>query len=230
MKNYKKISFKTKEDWLKAKQQTIGGSEAAAILNKSKWLTLDDVYNKFVYGKEKSVQENERMIKGTRAEDHIRQLFGLDTDEFEVISPAKKRYVMYVRKDKPYISCTPDGFAIVKANGRKYGLEIKDVELRKNAEINTWEGNTLPDQYYCQCLQYLVAMNDLDGVILVAHLKKYGFDNETKKWFYKESVTRPYFIYRKSAQAAIAYLEGKETTFYEENVKKRVRPKLVIKI
>ena len=226
--NYKKLHFKSKEEWLKAKEQTISGSEAAAIVNKSKWLTPDDIFNKFVYHKTKNITENERMRKGTLAEKHIRALFALDDDRFEIKNPPSSGYTMYVRKDKPYISCTPDGFAIEKKTKDKWGIEVKDVELRKREEIDAWEGNVLSDQYYFQDLQYLVTMNDLRGVILVAHLKYFVCrDNE---WVLDRAVTKAYFIAREDVLGHVNYLEQKETDFYENNILKRKRPKLVVKI
>lgn len=231
-KNYIKLKFKNKEDWLKAKEQTISGSEAAAILNKSPWLTPNDVYNKFVYGKAKVVKENEYMRDGTNAEPHIRALFALDDKRYKVKNPPKRGYWMFVRKDYPFISVTPDGLMVETINKRKWGLEIKDVRLYKKEEKNLWEGNVLPSQYYCQDLQYMLVLNDLYGVVLVAHLQYFKFNPETKKWDFDYAVDRPYYIVRnnKDVKSHIAFLEKKEVNFYEINIKGRKRPKLVVKL
>ena len=76
MKLYKRESYKTKSEWLNARG--IGGSSAAAICNKSKWLTANDVYNELALKKRKKVVENERMIEGVQSESAIRLLFSLD--------------------------------------------------------------------------------------------------------------------------------------------------------
>lgn len=227
-KNYTKQTFKTKEEWLKAKELTISGSEAAAICNKSKWLTTQDIYNKMVMHKAKIIPENERMREGTLAEEHIRALFALDNKKYKVKNPPKKGYWFFARKDKPYISCTPDGLLTEIENGHKWGLEIKDVELKRSADKSAWEGNLLPDQYYYQLLQYMLTLNDLHGVILNAHLKYFKYDNEQLVFDY--AVDRSYVLAREDVKSHIAYLEKKETDFYEINIKGRKRPKLVIKI
>ena len=221
----------TEAEWLEAKNKTIGGSEAAAIINKSKWLSQDDLYNKLVYGKAKSVAPNEKMAKGTAAEEHIRALFALDfRGRFHMLKLPTKKKCMYIRKDKPYISCSPDGLAIYGRSGKRWGIEFKYVELIKNEDKNVWEGGLLPDQYFCQCLQYLVAMPELEGVILFAHCQYFRHDDETDEWVFDHAVDRPYFIVRKDVSDQIEFLERKETEFWEVNIQGRKRPKLRISL
>ena len=227
-KNYKKTSYLTKKEWLEAKEKTIGGSEAAAILNKSKWLTPNDIYNKMVLGKCKTVIENEKMLDGTLAESHIRALFALDHKEFKVKNPPQKGYWFFSRIDKPYLSCTPDGLLTKVTSGSLWGLEIKNIDLIKREDRELWESDTLPDQYLYQILQYLVVFNDMLGVVLNAHLKYYK-RNDKNEYEFDYAVDRSYTIYREEFVGAIKYLENKETEFYENNVKLKKRPKLVIK-
>ena len=221
----------TEAEWLEAKNKTIGGSEAAAIINKSKWLTPDDLYNKLVYGKAKNVSPNEKMAKGTAAEEHIRALFALDFyGRFHMLKLPTKKKCMYIRRDKPYISCSPDGLAIYSRSGKRWGIEFKYVELIKTEDKNVWEGGILPDQYFCQCLQYLVAMPELEGVVLFAHCQYFRHDDETDEWLFDHAVDRPYFVYRKDVADQIEFLERKETEFWEVNIKGRKRPKLRISL
>lgn len=216
-------------EWHAARKSTIGGSEAAAVVNKSKWMTPNDLYNKLVSGKEKSVSENDRMRVGTLAERYIRDLFALHHKRFIIKNPPMRKHWFFVRKDKPYLSCTPDGIATDTFTKEKWGVEIKDVELRTNADKNAWEGNLLPDQYYYQILQYMVVCNDLSGVVIVANLSYFKHNEDTDKWEYDYSKIVPYYIYRNEVETHIAYLERKETEFYEKNIKGRKRPKTIIK-
>lgn len=229
-KNYKKLTFKTKADWLEAKNNTIGGSEAAIVVNKNPWQNANDLYNKLVLHKSKAIPENERMKEGTLAEEHIRALFGLDNKDFIIKNPPKRGYWFYFRKDKPYISCTPDGLAKRVSTGKLWGIEIKDVELRKKASKELWLNNQLPDHYYFQTLQYLVTFNDMEGVVLVAHLKHYKHEEETDSWVFDYAEDRPYYIYREDVKSHISFLEKKETEFMEININGRKRPKLVISV
>ena len=87
-KNYKKEIYKTREDWLS--HRGIGGSDAAAICNKSKWRTACDVYKALTSSKQKKEIKNTRMVEGTKAEPLIRNLFELEHPEYKVIHPPKK--------------------------------------------------------------------------------------------------------------------------------------------
>lgn len=217
----------TKEEWLEAKETTIGGSEAAAVINQASFLTKDDLFNKLI-GMGKKVVENERMIEGSKAEEHIRELFALDT-KFKVKAPPKKGNWFFWKNDKPYISCTPDGL-YTRQDGSKWGLEIKDIEMRSKATRELWENNALPSQYFYQIIQYLLVLNDLDGVTLVAHLKYYKFDEERRKWLFDYAIDRQWSVYREEVKQHIEYLEQEETKFWEENVLPRKRPKLTISL
>lgn len=221
----------SEEEWLEAKNKTIGGSEAAAILGKSKWLTIDDLYNKLTRGTAKKVAPNEKMRRGTEAEQHIRALFALDfAKQFRLIKLPTKKKAMYIREDKPYISCSPDALAINLKTGKRWGIEFKYVEIIKAEDRNIWEGGMLPDQYFCQDLQYMVTMPELEGVILFAHLQYFRHDDETGEWLFDHAEDRPYFVVRKDVSQQVDYLEKKETDFMEGNIKARKRPKLKITI
>lgn len=225
-KNYKK-QILTSEEWHIARLDTIGGSEAAAVLNKSKWATPADIYNKMVLHKEKKVANNERMQDGTNAESHIRALYAIMDKRFLITNPPTYKHWYFTRKDKPYLACTPDGLA--RKGKELWGLEVKDVEIRNEADKNAWEGDLLPDQYYHQVLQYLVVINDMVGVILIANLHYFKHDEETDSWVFDKSVIKPYFIYRIDVNAHVNWQEKKLTDFYEINIKGRKRPKIAIK-
>ena len=221
----------TEEEWLKAKSLTIGGSEAAAIIGKSKWLTADDLYNKLANGKEKKVAVNEKMVRGTKAEEHIRAIFALDLAKgFKLVRLPAKKKAMWVRRDKPYISCTPDSLATNVKTGKRWGVEFKYVEIIKTEDRNVWEGGLIPDQYFCQILQYMIAIPDLEGVVLFAHLQYFKKDDESETWVYDHAVDKPYFVAKKDVMPQLDYLEKKETEFMELNIKGRKRPKLKISL
>lgn len=231
MKNVIKTTFKTKDEWLKAKNKTIGGSEAAMVVNKSAWGTNSDLYTKIINNRPIKVQENEKMREGTKAEEHIRALFGLDRKDITIKNPPKKGYWLFQRKDKPYISCTPDGLAKTD-KGKLWGIEIKNVDLIKREVRAIWENNQLPEQYYFQCLQYLLVFSEMEGVVLVAHQKYYKHNEETNKWDFDYAIDRQYKVYRedKEVKSHLAYLERKETEFIEINIKGHKRPKAIIRI
>jgi len=225
--NYKEELYTRKSEWLN--HRGIGGSSAAAVVNKSKWLTANDVYNEIALGKKKNIPENERMIEGVKSESAIRQLFSLDyKKEYEVINPPKRGYWLFRRTDKEYITCTPDGLLIDLKTNKLGGLEIKNVEMIKREVRDLWENNKLPDQYYYQCLHYFVAKTDIEFVCLFAHLKYFVFDEVNKIWVFDHAVDKPYWIYKKDVISHIEFLEKKETEFYENYIRAKRRPKIVI--
>lgn len=219
------------QEWLEIKNHTIGGSEAAAVLNKSKWLTSNDLYNKLALGKVKTFKKNDRMIEGQETEKFIRGLFAHDfKDQFELIKLPTKNRCIFIRKDKPYLSCTPDSLALNKSSGKLWGIEFKNVELRTREEKAIWESKDLPDQYYWQDNQYLVVLTDLEGVLLFAHLKYFSFNEEKQKWEFDHAEDRAFWMYRKEVSDHVVYLEKKETDLVEINVKGRIRPKTSIQL
>ena len=226
-KNYTKELYKTRDEWLK--NRGVGGSDAAAICNKSKWKDACDVYNSITKPKIQQDTPNARMIQGTKAEEHIRALFELEHSEYKVTSPPKKGSWLFRRKDYPLLTLTPDGLLKELSTGKRYGLEIKDIELRKREQKELWLNDTLPDDYFYQALHYLVVMNDLDGVCLVARLKVYSFDYNNE-YTLDHIETRYFWITRDNEDIAkaIRILEKKEIAFSEYHIKlKRKPPKLI---
>lgn len=214
-KNYiKKII--THEEWLKEKEKTIGGSEAAAIIGKSKWLTPNDLYNKLALGKTKNLKSNSKMEEGVIAEPHIRALFANDCKEFIVQNPPTRKAWLFIRKDKPYLSCTPDGLLTKKENGALWGYEAKNVDLIKTEDKREWEANIIPDQYLYQIIHDLVVINDMEGMVINAHLKYYKRVNDTYVFDY--AVDKYLLLYRDEIKGVISYLENQETNFMENNV------------
>lgn len=221
---YKKETFRKKADWLKARG--IGGSDSAAIIGKSKWLTANDIYNRIVLGKEKPIRTNELMEDGTKAEKHLAELFALNNKELKITAP--RGYWLFRRKDHPLMTVSPDRLAVNKITKKKYGVEIKKVRLYKKEDKTDWEDGNIPDQYYCQTLKYMIVMNDLDGVYIYAELDYYDFNEETKKYEYSFSILKQFLITRDEKQEDIKFLEKCEIKFIEENINKKQRPKTII--
>lgn len=226
--NYYREFYKKRTDWLNSRG--IGGSDLAALFNESKWKTPDDLYDELALGKKSVIKANETMIKGTLAEANIRNLFALDyADDFKVTNPPLKGFWIYRRKDKKYMTVTPDGLLKNLHDGSRGGLEIKYVSLIKRSDKDIWENNSLPDQYYWQLIQYMAVIGKLDYVYLFAHLKYFVFDEANQKQVFDHSVDRSYLLNRKDCLADIARAEEKQTEFWEDNVLKRKRPDMVIK-
>lgn len=210
-KNYKKEIYKSRKDWLKARG--IGGSDAAAILGKSKWLTKKALLKRLLGDTEIEEKKNSRMIEGTMKEPLIRKLYMLNSKD-NVVEPPKRNCWLFRRKDYPLITCTPDG--LIRTENGPFGYEVKDVALYRKEQIDSWEEGILPEQYYIQILHYMVTMNDLIGVKMTAHLMYYKKNEETEKWEYDYSIFRRYIVMRDDVLDDIKYLEEKELDFIRE--------------
>lgn len=224
---YKREVYKTKSDWLE--HRGFGGSSASAILGKNPWQNILELYKSIVMKIPKKVNDaNEALQYGTRCEDLIRRMFALDfQDKYKVFAPNNRE--MYRRKDKPYLTATLDGRIIdINDHSKKLILEIKTHDIRNRKDDEYWKG-AIPDNYFIQCLHYLMVMNDYDGVILVAKLRYFDYYHEGGKKLLRQEL-RYYFIDREEVKDQLVYLEQKETDFWENNIQKKVMPKLSISL
>lgn len=225
-KNYTKETFKGREEWLKARG--FGGSSASAILGKNPYMTTLELYKAIVMpSKHPLVKGNESMAYGTKCEPLIRKLFAYDHQEqYRVHSP--KNNEMYRRIDKPYMTATLDGLLYEKKTKRKGILEIKTHDVRNRKDEDVWKDH-IPENYYIQVLHYLLVMNDCDFVVLTAKLRFFDYFNANGKKLLKSEI-RYYYIDRNDEhiQKDLAFLEKKETEFWENNVQKKIMPSLKI--
>lgn len=222
-KNYTIEKFNSRSSWLKAR--SIGGSSASAILNKNPWLSKIDLYNSLLYGTRNEVTLNDNIKYGIECEEILRKHFALSFKEKYKVK-ATKGYSMYRDKEKPYLTATLDGELLDLMTHEKGVLEIKTHDVRNNEDLEN-RTNGLPQNYFVQLLHYLLVRKDMKFAILYAELRFYDFTNGKK---YDHSELRYYFIKRKEVQDQIDYLEKKEVEFYEENVAKKILPKIKIEL
>lgn len=243
-KNFTTEHYKDKFSWLD--KRGIGGSSAATILGLNHWASpielWADIRKCITFEKlskediQRQQNDNEATVRGTMNEPLIRKMFALDfKDRYKVIEP--KCFTMYRMKDKPYITATLDGLLIDKTTGKKGVLEIKTHDSYTEKDYQEYWSNKLPDNYYCQILHYLLVRNDCDFAILVAKIRhmKYNPDrakDEPKDVFedIKSQEIKYYYIDRndKQVQRDIAYLEKKETEFYEKHINGNEIPELYL--
>lgn len=225
--NYTIETFKSKEDWLK--HRGLGGSSASAILGKNPYMSKLELYRAIVMpNKHRIPKQNENLNYGTKCEPLLRKLFSLDfRDKYIVHTP--KNNEMYRRIDKPYMTATTDSILREKKTKRKGVLEIKTHDIRNRKDEQEWHDH-LPDNYYIQVLHYLLVLNDCDFAVVTAKLKFYDYFDPKGKKLVKSEI-RNYYIDRNDEQIQkdLAYLEKKETEFWEENVLKKVMPTLKFK-
>lgn len=212
--------YKTKEEWLK--HRGIGGSSASAIMGVSKWATVQDIYDDLALNRRKADKKNSRMDEGSKAESLIRQLFALEHPEFEVIEP--EGYWQFRDEECEFLTVTPDGLLYDKNTKTNGGLEIKDVELRKQADKDKWLNGIIPDYYLTQLIQYFIILKDIKFMVLLARLKIYAGSE------LDHVETRCYMLRREGMALSIKEQREREIEFVEEHIKPKIRPSIDIKI
>ena len=131
MKTYKKVKFKSREEWLKNGRK-FGGSSAAAILGVSHWNKKIDIWYKFKTGKVDESKATENQTYGTLAEAPIREIVKLNLAREGVKVKSPKGIEMYVDKTYPFLTATLDGV-----------LEVENEELTGNQTILSSNAGTL---------------------------------------------------------------------------------------
>ncbi len=193
----------------------IGGSDAAAIVNMSKWKSIDDVFNEKTGIKiPPDISNNPAVRYGNEAEPLIRELFKLDFPEFEVYH---NNLEILVDDEHDFLRASVDGEILKSPNGRGV-LEIKTSAPRDQAAWSEWD-NRIPDNYYCQVLHYLM-ITGYEFAIVDAHLIHKSYSDSFLPW----AETRRYMFNRDDLAEEIAYLRESEIRFWLDHVIPRKRP------
>lgn len=192
------------DDWILARKNGIGGSDAAAILGFSPYKTNVQLWNeKTGAANAPDISDNPVIRYGKAAEPHIRGLFeAYSTDLYTV---EYSEFDMHINDEHPFIFATLDGI-LTDRNGRKGVLEIKTTEIRKSSDWTEWE-DKIPDNYYVQLLHQLIATG-FDFVVLTAQIKYHKGDD-------LRLLTRHYYKERSELTEDMAYLLQKEIAFWD---------------
>lgn len=211
----KMLTLTSREEWLEARKNYIGGSDASAIVGMNPYKTNNDLWlEKTGKVTPEDISDKPYVKYGTNAEIHLRELFKLDFPQFNV------EYVennMFINDRFPWAHASLDGW-MTDENGRKGILEIKTTEILQSMQKEKWN-QRIPDNYYIQVLHYLM-VTEFDFAVLKAQLKTV-FDGVP----YIQ--TKHYFIERSEVEGDIEYLAKKELEFWQY-VKSGKKPPLVL--
>lgn len=206
---------KNRDEWLRARLNGIGGSDAGTVIGVNKYKTNVQLWEeKSGITIPEDISDKPAVAYGKNAEPHIRELFHLDYPDYQL---EYHEFYMYVNDDSPFIFATLDG-ELTDKNGRKGVLEIKTCTIQNSNQWTEWE-DKIPDTYYAQVLHQLAA-TDWDFVILRAHIRycKNGALRVT---------IRDYLIEKADVQADINYLIQRESEFWKD-VTNKTRPALIL--
>lgn len=155
-----------RESWLENRRNGVGGSEISAVVGCNPYLTNVELWE-LKTGKRQAedISEKPYVKYGTKAEEHLRELFKLDFPEYSV------EYVennSFRNNSFPWAQASLDGW-LTDQEGRKGILEIKTTEILQSMQREKWK-NQIPQNYYCQVLFYMAVLES-DFAVLKAQLK-----------------------------------------------------------
>lgn len=211
------IQLKDRAEWLEARKNRIGGSDAACIVGMNPYRSNVELWEiKTGQVEAEDISDKPYVKYGSEAEQHLRELFKLDFPQYKV------SYVednMWMNDKYPFAHASLDGW-LEDEQGRQGILEIKTTNILQSMQKEKWK-NRIPDNYYIQVLHYLM-VTEFDFAILKAQLK-YDYDGDIML------ITKHYKIEREEVQEDIDFLEKAERRFFE-CIKEDRQPNLVLPV
>ena len=211
------IQLKDRAEWLEARKNRIGGSDAACIVGMNPYRSNVELWEiKTGQIEAEDISDKPYVKYGSEAEQHLRELFKLDFPQYKV------SYVednMWLNDKYPFAHASLDGW-LEDEQGRKGILEIKTTNILQSMQKEKWK-NRIPDNYFIQVLHYLM-VTEFDFAVLKAQLK-YDYDGDIFL------TTKHYLIEREEVQEDIEFLEKAERRFFE-CIKEDRQPNLVLPV
>lgn len=213
LKNMKILS--NHDEWLKRRELTIGGSDAAAVVGMNPYKTNVDLYlEKVGQATPEDISDKPFVKYGTQAEKHLRELFRLDFPKYEVFYEENN---LFLNNKYPWGHYSADGW--LKDKSGRFGiLEIKTTNIVQSVQREKWK-DRIPDNYYIQLLHGFLIM-EVEFAVLVAQLKS-EFNGEIHKQ------TKHYFVERADVEEDIQYLAEQEEQFWKY-VEAKKQPSLIL--
>ena len=145
IKNLKKISTvgMSHDEWLEHRSKTIGGSDASAILGMNSYSSPYSVWAEKT-GKLPPKDDNEAMRIGRDLEAYVAQRFTEATGK-----KVRRENNILVNPKYPYAHANVDRMIV----GEDAGLECKTTS---SLNVTKYKNGEFPDNYYAQCVHYLM--------------------------------------------------------------------------
>lgn len=206
------MTYPSRSEWLEGRKKTIGGSDAAAILGLSNWMTNVELWELKTGRTESKEQSSPLMTYGQEAEEYLRELFKLDYPGLKVFYEPNN---LFMNPAYPWAHASLDGW-LEDEEGKRGVLEIKTASPMSGEQYRKWQGK-IPDNYFAQVLHEM-AVYEADFAIVKAQLKRM-----IKGEMIIE--TRHYLFLRDDEE--INFLMDQEREFYE-HILSGERPSLIL--
>lgn len=164
-KNLTKISTvgMSHEEWLAHRNKTIGGSDASAIIGMNSYASPYTVWAEKL-GKLPPKEDNEAMRIGRDLESYVAQRFSEKTGK----KVRRENNILY-NPEYPYAHANVDRMII----GEDAGLECKTTS---SLNISKFKNGEFPDNYYAQCVHYMMVTGCKKWYLAVLVLGKGFYD------------------------------------------------------
>lgn len=206
----------SREEWLVARSNYIGGSDASAVIGLNPYKSNVDLWaEKTGLATPEDISDKPYVQYGHAAEGYLRELFALDFPEYEVGYADNN---LWLNGDYPYAHASLDGW-LKDQDGRFGVLEVKTTNILQSMQKEKWD-HRIPDNYFCQVLHYLM-VTGAEFAVLKAQLK-YEFSGGDVML-----QTKHYKIERAEVLVDIAYLAQQEANFWKF-VQEKKKPALLL--
>ena len=193
------------DTWRQARQNSIGASDAAAVIGISPWKTEAQLWDEKANGKTLDFH-NADTERGHRSENHILELYGIETGR-KIFSGER---IMLMSNHNPFMSCTLDGIDFTDENN-PIVIEVKSVKFSHGE----WSDDKIPDYYFTQLLHQLAVTGWNEAILLVRFTRNEEWESASE---------RMYHVKREDVQDQIDKLVRKESKFWNEYVINKKRP------
>lgn len=211
------IKIENHAEWIEARKNGIGGSDAGTVLGLNHYKSNVDLYReKAQIITPPDISDKPAIIYGKTAEEHIREIFRLDYSGYNL---EYHQYWLYQHEKNKFMYATLDGELTERETGRRGILEIKTATIQNASQWREWDEDKIPPSYYAQNVHQL-SCTGWDFVILRAYIRYYKNGR-------LRAIVRDYKLNREDAENDIKYLENKETQFWAA-VEARQEPPLIL--
>lgn len=131
------------EEWLEHRRQSIGGSDASAILGMNTYCSPYTVWADKL-GKLPPKEDNEAMRLGRDLEEYVAKRFTEETGK-----KVRRENNIIINPDFPYAHANVDRLVV----GEDAGLECKTTSIMN---LKKFKNGEYPENYYVQCVHYLM--------------------------------------------------------------------------
>lgn len=209
-----RISYPDRESWLAGRYQSIGASEAAAVIGQSPFMSNVELW-RLKTGRDapKDLSTNEHVQYGNRLEGPLRNLFAAEHPELIVVHHP---FDVLYQTERPWLTATLDGELTEIASGRKGILEIKTADVSRSVQYAKWK-NAIPQNYFVQIIHQFLATG-YDFAYMYAQLRFSNGDSQIKGIRFD----------RKDYKADIDWLLPREEKFWNANVLEDKRPNRIL--